>query len=100
MKALGMPMLPDGRPQENKHRVHIDTLWRAFHTFATGPEAATYIATLNTDNPFKDWHVNQRYCSSDQVTESKVQPHRQGAEQAMKVLRQACTDGRLSPCAR
>lgn len=96
MAALAEKFLDaDSVPAKGRHRVHVDRLWAEFSTFVAGQEESKYASYLQQPNPFSDWSVDQRYWGSISIGEAEVEPHRQGACQAMGVLKKAKEDGRL-----
>jgi len=97
MQGLGMRLSPDGIPEENRHRVHINRLWDEFVAFAQGRDGARYaLAIAASPNPFDDWDVAQRYCHRSKITPAVATKHQQGAQTAMQVLREAILDGEVS----
>lgn len=95
MQGLGMALTPDGRPQQDEHRVHIDNLWSTFSDFASGANEAVYAALLTQPSPFADWSIHQRYWSSNAVTPNRASSHRAGAQKVRQVLNKAQLDGRI-----
>ncbi|MDY7228640.1 hypothetical protein [Hyalangium rubrum] len=95
MIALGAPTNSDGDLSNADHQKHINTLWSNFRIFAQGPHGARYAAKLGSINPFKDWHVIQRYFGDEHFTAATVQAHRAGAFKAKEVFQLAIQDGIL-----
>ncbi len=95
MQALGMRLRNDGGPKTRSYRVHIDRLWSEFHAFAAGRGAEPYAAMLPVENPFSDWHTDQRYYKSEAITETSAVKHREALERVHRVVSRARMDGRL-----
>lgn len=96
MKALGMPVCPDGAPASKRHRIHIDRLWDEFHTFASGHAGAEYAGALSDNNPFADWSIHQRYYHSASISIGAVKKHQDGESVVHRVVCMARLDGRLA----
>lgn len=94
MSALGMSLNKDGVPEERVHKVHINKLWNEFVSFAKARGGARYATFLmSAPNPFDDWDVNQRYEHRSGFIQTAVGKHREGAQNAKRILDQAVLDG-------
>jgi len=95
MQALGMQLDRDGRPQEKEHRRHINRLWDVFRSFCQGLTGARYASELPKVNPFSNWSADQRYfrSSSSCFDEARVDEHRAGALDVLKIVEKARVDG-------
>ena len=96
MQALGMKLKKsDGPPMESSHRAHINRLWSEFQVFAAGRGAEPYAAMLPVENPFSDWHTDQRYYRSEAIAETSAVQHREALGHVHRVVSSARMDGRL-----
>ncbi len=96
MVALGLPIGPAGSVVAPVYRVHIDRLWPAFVTFASGVDVTDYAALLGAESPFNDWRVEQRYAHRQWFDSERVAAHRSGSLRARTVLASATLDGLLT----
>ena len=92
MLALGMAT-KHGIPRQRYHKVHIDSLWDEFIAFTGGRGGARYALRLDSDNPFCDWRVSQRYCHRSGFFADDVNSHTQAAGVVMRLLDEALLDG-------
>lgn len=94
MCALGMTLGKSGAPQDKLYKVHINELWNEFVSFSTARFGARYaVFLMSMPNPFDDWHVNQRYEHRSRFIQTAVEKHREGAQNAKRILEQAVLDG-------
>lgn len=97
MLGLGMILRPDGSPQEKRHRVHINELWKEFITFAHSRSGAEYAAMLGpSPNPFLDWEISQRYSHRSEIAADALTAHKTAAESTKSILTKAILDGVVS----
>ena len=95
MRTLGMPVYPDGRPQQAEHRQHVQKLWPIFQTFAAGHAGQWYMNQLPAGDPFRTWSHHDRYASSIHFSERSTVPHQNAAQDILLMLQRAAQDGRL-----
>lgn len=95
MEALGMGVDRKGKPTKPKDRVHIETLWTRFQSFASGRGGAQYSRQLPSGTPFQNWSVSDRYAHRGYAVQSVVEQHRNAAAQICVVVNGARLDGRL-----
>ena len=89
MEAEGMAVDEDGMPP----RVHVDRLWRDFHTLASGRREAPYAMALDSENPFEYWSTDKRYANRNYVDIATVCNHRAGAVTVRKLVDEWAEDG-------
>lgn len=75
MVKLGAPTKNDDL-KKDAHRKHMDKLWDEYNSFLNGRTASNYSLPFQ-ENPFKDWHIDQRYAGSKHFDQDRVQPHQQ-----------------------
>ena len=95
MRALGMQIDPDGRPEVAEHRKHVQDLWPIFRTFAAGRNGEWYLLQLPCGEPFRDWSHHDRYASRDRYSKPAIVPHQEAARAVCHMLQRATLDGRL-----
>ena len=95
MRALGMPIDPDGIPEKREHRKHVQDLWPVFRTFVAGRNGEWYLPRLPSGQPFRDWSHHDRYASGAHYSRPAVEPHREAARVVRHMLQRARLDGRL-----
>lgn len=93
MLAFGMPFdLNRDMPQEQQDKQHADGIWVRYEAYRSGHhQGANYGLTAN--NPFQDWHVSQRYANQRHFYQSRVGPHREGADEVRRLIRKAKLEG-------
>ncbi len=92
MLQFGMPFDETrGMPTERADQRHVDGIWQRFDSYRHGRQNAVGYA-LPEDNPFKDWHVAQRYAAQRHFDASGVSAHRAGAELVQRLIRKAERD--------
>lgn len=94
MRALGMPVEPDGRPEKAEHRKHVQDLWPIFRTFVAGRNGEWYLHQLPAGEPFRDRSHHDRYASGGHFSEPAVAPHQVASRAICKILQRARLDGR------
>jgi hypothetical protein len=95
MVGLGMDTHSSGTPKDKAHKVHINLLWAAFHSFAQGRMAARYLEAIGTESPFSNWDIHQRYAPRGTFGATAVTSHRSAAHQCEQTMHQAQIDGIL-----
>jgi len=95
MKGLGMQIKPDGSPSTQSHRVHVNKLWNEYISFANNRNGVKYVVGMDSNNPFSNWDVNQRYEHHSRFTDSCVDEHRKATEIIMSRWIEAFLDGVL-----
>ena len=94
MRALGMQVERDGRPEMAEHRKHVHELWPIFRTFVAGRNGQWYLLQLPAGEPFHDWSHHDRYASGGHYSEPAVVPHQDAARKVRLMLQRASLDGR------
>ena len=89
MEALGMNVDAIGRPEESKHRKHIQDLWPIFQAFARERNGASYLSMLPSGSPFADWSHHDRYAHQSYCQERDTLPHRAAAKRVRPLVQQA-----------
>lgn len=84
-----------GNP-DRPYKIHIDQLWEKFLTLARGRAEARYISLLSSSNPFRNWHIAQRYVQQGSLNSDIARLHRLGANQVCSLVRAARGDGLLA----
>ncbi len=92
MKIFGMPTQNDGNPSEQKNKVHADKVWERYQTYAKGHPGSRY-SLVPQGNPFKDWHISQRYTNCSSFNKSLVDPHRKGVKSVRSLIMKARKEG-------
>ena len=77
---------------KGKYRDHVNNLWREFCSVVEATGEARYVVE---GDPFSDWSVDQRYAHGCHVGPEKAQRHREGADQVVRVMKNAMEDGIL-----
>lgn len=95
MRALGMKIEPDGRPEVGRHRQHVQDLWPVFRTFVEERSGEWYLQQLPAGEPFRDWSHHDRYASRGHYGEPVVVPHQDAARAICLMMQRAALDGRL-----
>jgi hypothetical protein len=93
MVALGMATDSAGTPKDRGHKVHMPDQWAAFQSFASGRLASRYLEPLDTQNPFVDWDVEQRYWAGSAIPPAAAQNHRWASLQCIESLERLIVDG-------
>jgi hypothetical protein len=97
MVASGARTDARGDLLERSHRKHFnDGLWDEFHVFASGRQRQRYLSRLPPENPYMDWHVDQRYAADREFMPAAVEAHAKGARATMAALECAAADGGLA----
>ena len=93
MVAFGMgTRVSDGAPSRDDDRVHVERAWDRYETYRSGhSQGAGY--TLSPGNPFSNWHASQRYAAQCCFDESRVMPHKVGADAVHQLISQATIAG-------
>lgn len=94
MITLGVPASSDG-DIDRKYKIHIDKLWEEYRTLASGRRGARYLSPLSRfpDNPFADWHIEQRYAPAEPPPAGSVcQAHKRAARACLDALRRIQED--------
>ncbi len=78
MVSFGMPVTGDGTPVSENDRKHVNFIWPRYESYRSGRLAGDY--ALPVSNPFRDWHVSQRYAHRSNFNSTIVEAHRRGAE--------------------
>jgi hypothetical protein len=93
MLAFGMPFDSGGdMPKEQQDRKHADGIWGRYEAYRAGQYNGY---ALPASNPFQNWDISQRYASVANFNQTRVEPHRNGAEEVKKLIRKARRDGLL-----
>jgi len=71
---------------------HMPQLWNEFLQHPDNP-----FAQSAPPNPFSIWCIDHRYAADLHFTQNRVQDHKKGASDAMKLLQQLRTNGGTSP---
>ena len=95
MRALGMPVEPDGRPERSAHRKHVQDLWSVFRTFVASRSGEWFLHQLPAGEPFRDWSHHDRYASRAHYSRLAVVPHQGAARTVLLMIQRATLDGRL-----
>jgi len=100
MIAFGMLVDTTGSPT-GQDRVHVmearrskPNTWTRYEVYRTGRNASAYV--LNQDNPFANWDVFQRYAHKSEFNQTRVEPHRQGADAVRALVTKAKLEGLIS----
>jgi len=93
MLVFGMPFdTNEDSPQRKSDRKHADGIWARYEAYRSGHhQGANY--GLTTHNPFRDWHVSQRYANQNHFYQALVEPHRDGANEVRQLIRKAQLEG-------
>ena len=93
MVAFGMDTrVSDGAPSRDDDRVHVERAWDRYETYRSGhSQGAGY--TLSPGNPFSNWHASQRYAAQHCFDESRVMPHKVGADEVQRLISKATIAG-------
>ncbi|MCP4655857.1 MAG: hypothetical protein GY856_10615 [bacterium] len=92
MVALGAFTTPEGDLSETRHRQHIDALWPAFLSFASGRRGSRYLSPLRKfdANPFEDWNIVHRYAADSAAPSGSARTsHAKAARSCFVVLQRA-----------
>ena len=93
MLVFGMPFdFGQDRPQERADRVHVDGIWQRYDVYRSGHVIGSRYP-LPVDNPFDDWHVNQRYANRSDFDLARVQGHENGARLVRGLVNLARMEG-------
>jgi len=79
-------------PREDKDKKHINRLWQRYEVYRFGHHRGAGYA-LPQQNPFTDWNVSQRYAHRSHFDAARVQRHRRGAEEVLKMVKKARLEG-------
>lgn len=79
-------------PIEDDYWAHVDQLWEEFCSVVEAKGKARYAVE---GDPFSDWSIGQRYAHGRRIGREKAQRHREGAEQVVRVMKNAMEDGIL-----
>lgn len=77
-------------PPKKPFKCHIDKLWQEFQAAASGLPCA--IPALGT-NPFASWLAEHRYEADSFFTAARLEAHKNGAFEAMKMFEAAALAG-------
>lgn len=80
MMKFGMDVDPKtGSPKKSDDRVHANDLWPRYESYLNGKmEGIKY--GLPMPDPFKDWHVSDRYAPQSDFDHARAQSHQAGAK--------------------
>ncbi len=93
MRAFEMPFdSGQDRPRDHKDRVHIDKIWQRYEVYRSGHHRGSGYA-LSPQNPFADWHVNQRYANHSNFDTARVRQHEEGAGMVRELVKKAGLEG-------
>lgn len=78
-----MPQL-SGEATVKAMKVHVNVLWRKALIHLKGRQSLRLLSTLKScDDPFSDWHIDQRYQASGQVIPETAERHRNACRRVM-----------------
>ncbi|MGK4008633.1 hypothetical protein WMF31_38855 [Sorangium sp. So ce1036] len=81
---------------EGRFRDHVNKIWTEVLRLFQGRKAGGYFSALTSayrENPFRDWHVLQRYHATAAFASAAVDRHRDAAGKCIAVLERMERDG-------
>jgi hypothetical protein len=94
MIAFGMPLRANGDPSDRDDWVHADEAWMRYEIYRSGHISGVNYG-LPDANPFIDWRVLQRYAHRTHFDQTRVAPHRTGADHIRALIQKAIVEGLL-----
>lgn len=88
--TTGKPYKPNTSPKEWETK-HADKIRIRYQSYLSGQRAIDY--ALQSNDPFSDWDVNQRYANRSDFDIARVQPHRAGALEVQNLIKKAEIEG-------
>ena len=93
MVAFGMSTrVSDGAPSRDDDRVHVERARDRYEAYRRGRSSGAEYS-LPFGNPFSNWHVSQRYAAQHRFDESRVMPHKVGADEVQRLISKATIAG-------
>ena len=81
--ALKFALQEMGYFRDEHRRWHIEVLWNKLRATAFQKGFPGLVGPLSADNPFADWHVDQRYQRDGAVTEEAMRKHQHYARRLL-----------------
>jgi hypothetical protein len=82
--ALKYALQEMGYFRDEHRRWHIEILWNKLQAMAFQKGFPGLVGPLSANNPFSDWHVNQRYHADGMVSDQAMRNHEYWAQRLLK----------------